>query len=101
MPENKKKLACDFAVISDSSQFGPGQPAITYGLKGLAYFELLVQGCQPRLLLHSGTYWWRRAVANPLNSLVTILASLKGPGRQDQDYRLLRCGQAARRLGAG
>ncbi len=75
VPENKKKLACDFAVISDSSQFGPGQPAITYGLKGLAYFELLVQGANRDL--HSGTYGG--AVANPLNSLVTILASLKGP----------------------
>ena len=58
VPENKKKLACDFAVISDSSQFGPGQPAITYGLKGLAYFELLVQGANRDL--HSGTYGGRR-----------------------------------------
>jgi acetylornithine deacetylase/succinyl-diaminopimelate desuccinylase-like protein len=75
LPANKKKLACDFAVISDSSQFGPGQPAITYGLKGLAYFELLVQGANRDL--HSGTYGG--AVANPLNALATILASLKGP----------------------
>ena len=75
MPENKQKLACDFAVISDSSQFAPGQPAITYGLKGLAYFELLVQGANRDL--HSGTYGG--AVANPLNALATILASLKGP----------------------
>ena len=75
VPANKQKLACDFAVISDSSQFGPGQPAITYGLKGLAYFELLVQGANRDL--HSGTYGG--AVANPLNALVTILASLKGP----------------------
>ena len=75
VPANKQKLACDFAVISDSSQFGPGQPAITYGLKGLAYFELLVQGANRDL--HSGTYGG--AVANPLNVLATILASLKGP----------------------
>ena len=61
VPANKRKLACDFAVISDSSQFGPGQPAITYGLKGLAYFELLVQGANRDL--HSGTYGG--AVANP------------------------------------
>ena len=78
VPENKKKLACDFAVISDSSQFGPGQPAITYGLKGLAYFELLVQGANRDL--HSGTYGG--AVANPSNALATILASLKGPDGQ-------------------
>jgi len=75
VPANKKKLACDYAVISDTSQFAPGQPAITYGLKGLAYFEVLVQGANRDL--HSGTYGG--AVANPLNALATILASLKGP----------------------
>jgi len=73
--EQTKRLACDYAVISDSSQFAPGQPAITYGLKGLAYFEISVQGANRDL--HSGTYGG--AVANPLNALATILASLKGP----------------------
>jgi acetylornithine deacetylase/succinyl-diaminopimelate desuccinylase-like protein len=70
-----KWLACDYAVISDTSQFAPGKPAITYGLKGLAYFELIVKGANRDL--HSGTYGG--AVANPLNALATILASLKGP----------------------
>jgi acetylornithine deacetylase/succinyl-diaminopimelate desuccinylase-like protein len=74
MAEHKKRLACDYAVISDTSQFAPGQPAITYGLKGLAYFEILVQGANRDL--HSGTFGG--AVANPLNALATILASLKG-----------------------
>ena len=73
--QNEERLACDYAVISDTSQFAPGMPAITYGLKGLAYFELLVQGANRDL--HSGTYGG--AVANPLNALATILASLKGP----------------------
>jgi acetylornithine deacetylase/succinyl-diaminopimelate desuccinylase-like protein len=73
--ENAGRLACDFAVISDTSQFAPGMPAITYGLKGLAYFELVVQGANRDL--HSGTYGG--AVANPINALCTILASLKGP----------------------
>jgi acetylornithine deacetylase/succinyl-diaminopimelate desuccinylase-like protein len=72
--EHTKRLACDYAVISDSSQFAPGQPAITYGLKGLAYFELLVQGANRDL--HSGTFGG--AVANPINALCAILASLKG-----------------------
>jgi len=72
--ENKEKLKCDFAVISDTSQFAPGMPAITYGLKGLAYFELIVQG--PRTDLHSGTFGG--AVANPCNALAVMLASLKG-----------------------
>lgn len=73
--ENAARLACDYAVISDTSQFAPGMPAITYGLKGLAYFEIRVQGANRDL--HSGTYGG--AVANPANALATILASLKGP----------------------
>jgi acetylornithine deacetylase/succinyl-diaminopimelate desuccinylase-like protein len=72
---NHDKLKCDYAVISDTSQFAPGMPAITYGLKGLAYFEVIVQGA--KVDLHSGTFGG--AVANPLNALATILASLKGP----------------------
>src|SRR5262245_50259284 len=72
--ENKGRLACDYAVISDCSQFAPGMPAITYGLKGLAYFEIHVQGANRDL--HSGTYGG--AVANPLNALAALLASLKG-----------------------
>ena len=56
--ENRAKLACDYAVISDTSQFAPGMPAITYGLKGLAYFELIVQGAKSDL--HSGHVRRRR-----------------------------------------
>ena len=72
---HREKLACDYAVISDTSQFGPGMPAITYGLKGIAYYEIIVRGA--RTDLHSGTFGG--AVANPCNALATILASLKGP----------------------
>jgi acetylornithine deacetylase/succinyl-diaminopimelate desuccinylase-like protein len=71
--ENAAKLACDYAVISDTSQFAPGMPAVTYGLKGLAYFELRVQGANRDL--HSGTYGG--AVQNPINALAGILASFK------------------------
>jgi len=65
-------LACDCVVISDTSQFGPGQPAITYGLKGIAYFELRLTG--PKQDLHSGTFGG--AVSNPANALAKILAAL-------------------------
>lgn len=75
-----ERLACDYAVISDTSQFAPGMPAITYGLKGLAYFELRVQGANRDL--HSGTFGG--AVQNPINALCSILASLK-----DSDGRIL------------
>jgi acetylornithine deacetylase/succinyl-diaminopimelate desuccinylase-like protein len=73
METEARKLACDYAVISDTSQFARGIPAICYGLKGLAYFEIIVKGANRDL--HSGTYGG--AVANPLNALCTIVASLK------------------------
>jgi acetylornithine deacetylase/succinyl-diaminopimelate desuccinylase-like protein len=72
---HRERLKCDYALISDTSQFAPGMPAITYGLKGLAYFELIVRG--PKTDLHSGTFGG--TVANPCNALATILAGLKGP----------------------
>jgi len=68
----KAKLTCDVAVISDTSQFGPGQPAITYGLRGIAFFELKVSG--PRQDLHSGTFGG--AVTNPINTICRLLTSL-------------------------
>lgn len=67
------KLACDAVVVSDSSMFAPGVPALTYGLKGLAYFELRVLG--PNRDLHSGTYGG--GVTNPANALCEIVASIR------------------------
>jgi len=70
---NRERLKCDIVVISDTSQFGPGQPAITYGLKGIAYYELALVGpCQD---LHSGTFGG--AVTNPANALVKMLSALR------------------------
>jgi succinyl-diaminopimelate desuccinylase len=71
--ENRQKLACDCIVISDCAQFGPGMPAITYGLRGIAYYELRLRG--PRQDLHSGTFGG--AVTNPANALVALLAALR------------------------
>jgi succinyl-diaminopimelate desuccinylase len=79
LDQNMEKLACDVVVISDTSQFGPGKPAITYGLKGLAYFELRLSG--PKQDLHSGTFGG--AVTNPANALTKILAALR-----DEDGRV-------------
>lgn len=72
LPESKSRLACDIIVISDTSQFAPGQPAITYGLRGIAYYEVRLTG--PKQDLHSGTFGG--AVTNPANALVKILAQL-------------------------
>ncbi len=68
-------LACDAVVISDSSMYAPGQPSLLYGLKGLCYVELRVDG--PNHDLHSGTYGG--GVANPANALATILSRLHDP----------------------
>lgn len=68
----REKLKCDVVVISDCSQYGPGQPAITYGLRGGMWFQLRASG--PKQDLHSGTFGG--AVANPINAICKLLASL-------------------------
>jgi succinyl-diaminopimelate desuccinylase len=70
--ENRQRLRCDCVVISDTSQFAPGQPAITYGLRGIAYYELRLSG--PKQDLHSGTFGG--GVTNPANALCRMLAAL-------------------------
>ena len=67
-----EQFACDVIVISDMPQFGPGQPAITYGLRGIAYYELRVHGAKTDL--HSGTFGG--AVTNPIQALAAMLAGL-------------------------
>jgi succinyl-diaminopimelate desuccinylase len=67
-----EKIKCDVAVISDCAMYGPDIPAITYGLKGISYFELRLQG--PDQDLHSGAFGG--AVTNPANALTQMLAKL-------------------------
>jgi acetylornithine deacetylase/succinyl-diaminopimelate desuccinylase-like protein len=70
--DHTERLAADAVVISDSSMFAPGLPTITYGLRGLTYFELTVTG--PDHDLHSGLYGG--AVPNPINELSKLIAQL-------------------------
>jgi acetylornithine deacetylase/succinyl-diaminopimelate desuccinylase-like protein len=70
--ENKKKLACDVVLISDTSIIDNETPSITVGLRGLCYMEVEVTG--PNKDLHSGVYGG--AVANPINVLCQMIASL-------------------------
>lgn len=72
LEQHKQRLQADIAVISDTSQFAPGIPAVTYGLRGIAAFEVTVRG--PRQDLHSGVFGG--AVANPVNSLARLIGSL-------------------------
>jgi len=69
--EQKKLLKADAVVISDSAMFAPGLPSILSSLRGLAYFEINVQG--PKGDLHSGSYGG--AVVNPAMALARILAT--------------------------
>lgn len=71
--ENKAVLKqCDICVISDTGMLGRGQPAITYGVRGLAYTECILHG--PNQDLHSGL--WGGRVANPITELTKVLAQL-------------------------
>ena len=76
----KEKIGADIAVISDCSQYAPGQPAITYGLKGITYFQVNLTG--PNRDLHSGAYGG--TVANPANILCKMLAALIDEGGRVQ-----------------
>ena len=71
--ENKELLKCDMVLISDTAMFGENQPSITYGLRGLAYMEILVTG--PNRDLHSGIYGG--TVENPANVLCEMIAKMK------------------------
>ena len=69
--EHAERLACDAVIISDSTMFAPGQPSILSSLRGMAYFQIDVQG--PAGDLHSGMYGG--AVVNPAMALARILAT--------------------------
>ena len=71
-------LKADAVVISDSAMFAPGLPSVLSSLRGLAYFQIDVQG--PAQDLHSGSYGG--AVVNPAMALARILATFHdGEGR--------------------
>ncbi len=69
----------DVCLISDTGMLGRGKPAITYGVRGLAYTEITLIGADQDL--HSGL--WGGRVPNPINELVKVLAQL-----WDEDRRV-------------
>lgn len=72
LAENKERLKADVAVISDTSQYGDGIPAITYGLRGIIAGEVRLTG--PAKDLHSGVYGG--SVMNPANAIAKLCGSL-------------------------
>lgn len=71
----RKELACDVVLVSDTAMKAMDQPAITYSLRGLIYFQVDVTGAKSDL--HSGTYGG--AVTNPAEAVVQMLAKMKDP----------------------
>lgn len=64
----------DFFCISDNYWLGKTKPCVTYGLRGLAYFELSVQCCEQDL--HSGVLGG--AVHEGMTDLVKLMSTLVG-----------------------
>ncbi len=70
--EHKELLACDFALNPDAGMIDAQVPTITYGLRGLAYFEIRLSG--PDHDLHSGVYGG--TVHNPAQVLCELIAGM-------------------------
>jgi acetylornithine deacetylase/succinyl-diaminopimelate desuccinylase-like protein len=76
---HKEKLKADALLVSDTSMLGKGVPSITYGLRGLNYYQIELIG--PERDLHSGVYGG--AVPNPLTVLTELFSKL-----HDKNYRI-------------
>lgn len=71
----KDRLKADACLISDTAIYAPDIPSIVYGLRGLVYMELHVQG--PKTDLHSGGFGG--TVHNPAQALAEIITKLHHP----------------------
>jgi acetylornithine deacetylase/succinyl-diaminopimelate desuccinylase-like protein len=72
LPKNKDLFAADFCLNPDAGMIGADKPTITYGLRGLAYFDVFVWG--PDHDLHSGLYGG--TVLNPAQALIELIAGM-------------------------
>ena len=70
--EHKHLLKADYVLNCDCGIHEPDVPAITYALRGLAYYELTVHG--PKKDLHSGLYGG--SILNPLQALCELIAGM-------------------------
>lgn len=75
MRDHKELLRADLCLNPDSGMISPHDPTITYGLRGLAAFELRVYG--PDHDLHSGVYGG--VVHNPAVALAELIAGMHTP----------------------
>ena len=70
--KHREELRCDAVVVSDTGIPSPKHPALTYALRGIAAFELIVRG--PNRDLHSGIFGG--SVQNPALILAQLLAKV-------------------------
>lgn len=70
---NLDRLRTDYCVISDTSMVAKGFPGITYGLRGLIYYEIRVEAASTDM--HSGLMGG--VAPNPALALAEILTRLK------------------------
>jgi len=71
--EHKDLLSCDLCLNGDAGILAPDTPSIVYALRGLAYFEIRVQG--PAGDLHSGMFGG--VVDNPAQVLCELIAGMR------------------------
>lgn len=76
---NRRRLQADTLVLSDTSMLARGVPSITYGLRGLNYYQVEVTG--PDHDLHSGVFGG--PVPNPISILADAISRL-----HDKNFRV-------------
>ena len=70
LQRHRAELKCDAVVVSDTGIPSPKHPALTYALRGIAAFEIILRG--PDRDLHSGIFGG--SVQNPAMALAQLLA---------------------------
>lgn len=76
---HKKLLsATDVCLISDTGMLGRNKPAITYGVRGLAYTQVTLHASNQDL--HSGL--WGGRCPNPITELTRVLSQLHDKNRR-------------------
>ena len=76
---HRERLKADALVVSDTAMLAKGVPSITYGLRGLNYYQIEITG--PAQDLHSGVFGG--AVPNPITILAEMIAKL-----HDRNFRV-------------
>jgi acetylornithine deacetylase/succinyl-diaminopimelate desuccinylase-like protein len=72
LQKHADKFKADVSLNPDAGMIGIDKPTITYGLRGLAYFEIHVWG--PKADLHSGLFGG--VVHNPAQALAELIAKM-------------------------